>query len=198
MNNVVQWVRERFNMVLEKSELVRLKLLESQRRLPEDHPSHPSNVSAATTSSVGMGTSAEAVFVSSGVTAERLMYDRALEMSRSAAINELTGEDLVGCEISYVTAIRMLEAVLESDEEPSKGKDSGSSEDVDKEEKDDDIPINGLEAEDRKNVKNSKRDRISKLGRVTDDHSCPQHPQAACSSAQQASGHPETSIGAID
>lgn len=43
------------------------------------------------------------------------MYDRALEMSRAAAINELTGEDLANCEITYVTAIRMLEAVLEDD-----------------------------------------------------------------------------------
>ena len=153
MNNVVQWVRDRFNVVLEKSELVRLKLLENQRKLPEDHPSHPSNVSAATASSTGMGMSAENVFVSSGITAEKLMYDRALEMSRSAAINELTGEDLAGCEISYVTAIRMLEAVLESDEEMPKGKDSGPSDDGGKEDKDDEAPINGLEAEDRKTVK---------------------------------------------
>ena len=153
MNNVVQWVRDRFNVVLEKSELVRLKLLENQKRLPEDHPSHPSNVSAATASSTGMGTSAEAVFVSSGITAEKLMYDRAVEMSRSAAINELTGEDLAGCEISYVTAIRMLEAILESDDEPAKGRDSTPSEEGDKEDKDDDTPINGLEAEDRKHVK---------------------------------------------
>lgn len=154
MNNVVQWIRDRFNIVLEKSDLVRLKLLESQKKLPEDHPSHPSNVSAAIASSAGMGTSADHVFVSSGVTAEKLMYDRALEMSRSAAINELTGEDLAGCEISYVTAIRMLEAILESDDEPTKGKESGTSDDGDKEEKDDDAPINGLEVEDRKTVKN--------------------------------------------
>ena len=154
MNNVVQWVRDRFNMVLEKSDLVRMKLLESQKKLPEDHPSHPSNVSAATASSTGMGNSTEPVFVSSGVTAEKLMYDRALEMSRSAAINELTGEDLIGCEISYVTAIRMLEAVLESDEEVVKGKDSSTSDDGEKEDKEDQIPINGLEAEDRKTVKN--------------------------------------------
>ena len=159
MNNVVQWVRDRFNVVLEKSELVRLKLLESQRKLPEDHPSHPSNVSAATASSAGMGGSAEAVFVSSGITAEKLMYDRALEMSRSAAINELTGEDLVGCEISYVTAIRMLEAVLESEEESIKGKGSASSDEGDKEDKVDEAPINGLEAEDRKTVKSRELDR---------------------------------------
>ena len=151
MNNVVQWVRARFNEVLEKAELVRLKLIDSQKRLPLDHPSHPSNQSVGTCSSVGMGTSVDHVVVSSGITAEKLMYDRALEMSRSAAINELTGEDLAGCEISYVTAIRMLEAVLENDE-PSSRRESDSSADKD----DDDAPINGMEAEHRKTVKKSR------------------------------------------
>lgn len=104
VNNVVQWVRGRFNEVLEKAEFVRLKLLEGQKRLG----GHVGNTSSSTGS--------VDVVVSSGVTAEKLMYDRALEMSRTAAINELTSEDLQGCEIAYVTAIRMLEAVLEDDE----------------------------------------------------------------------------------
>ena len=50
----------------------------------------------------------------------------------------------------------MLEAVLENDEEISSGKESGMSDDGEKEDKDDDAPINGLEAEDRKTVKNRK------------------------------------------
>ncbi|KAJ5774125.1 hypothetical protein N7457_009021 [Penicillium paradoxum] len=112
INYVVQWVRSRFNEVIEKAEFVRLKLIEGQRRLPLDHPSHPNNYSISSTAG---STSTADVVVSPGVTAERLMYDRALEMSRAAAINELTGEDLANCEITYVTAIRMLEAVLESD-----------------------------------------------------------------------------------
>ncbi|CDM33671.1 hypothetical protein DTO013E5_1446 [Penicillium roqueforti] len=112
INYVVQWVRSRFNEVIEKAEFVRLKLIEGQRRLPPDHPSHPDNHSIGSTA--GSSSTADVV-VSPGVTAERLMYDRALEMSRAAAINELTGEDLANCEITYVTAIRMLEAVLESD-----------------------------------------------------------------------------------
>ena len=116
VNNVVQWGRGRFNEVLEKAEFVRLKLIEAQKRLPTDHPSHPSNIVLGSTSMTGMGTSANNVVVSSGVTAEKLMYLRALEMSRSAAVNELVCEDLPGCEIAYITAIRMLEAVLESDE----------------------------------------------------------------------------------
>ena len=121
VNNVVQWVRNRFNEVLEKAEISRLKLIEAQKRLPLDHPSHPQNhpstSSTSTTTTGGMGTSAENVVVTSGVTAEKLMYLRALEMSRSAAVNELVCEDLPGCEIAYVTAVRMLEAVLESEEE---------------------------------------------------------------------------------
>ncbi|EXJ96428.1 ULK/ULK protein kinase [Capronia coronata CBS 617.96] len=145
MNNVVQWVRSRFNEVLEKADLVRLKLIDSQRRLPEDHPSHPNNISSTTVSSAGLGTSADQVIVSSGITAEKLMYDRALEMSRAAAINELTNEDLAGCEISYVTAIRMLEAILEQDDDSNTDGEN---------EKEDASPINGLEAEDRKAVKN--------------------------------------------
>ncbi|KAJ6079232.1 hypothetical protein N7467_008985 [Penicillium canescens] len=112
INYVVQWVRSRFNEVIEKAEFVRMKLIEGQRRLPPDHPNHPNNHSIG--SSAGSGSTADVV-VSAGVTAERLMYDRALEMSRAAAINELTGEDLANCEITYVTAIRMLEAVLEDD-----------------------------------------------------------------------------------
>ncbi|KAJ5550405.1 hypothetical protein N7461_005103 [Penicillium sp. DV-2018c] len=112
INYVVQWVRNRFNETIEKAEFVRLKLIEGQQRLPLDHPSHPDNHPIG--SSAGSSSTADVV-VSPGVTAERLMYDRALEMSRAAAINELTGDDLANCEITYVTAIRMLEAVLEND-----------------------------------------------------------------------------------
>jgi serine/threonine-protein kinase ULK/ATG1 len=171
MNSTVQWIRGRFNEVLEKAEIVRLKLIESQRRLPEDHPCHPNNLSAATGSSTGMGTSADQVIVSSGITAEKLMYDRALEMSRSAAINELTGEDLPGCDICYVTAIRMLEAVLESDEDTSGRKDSGSSIDnTGADANDDDLPINGLEAETRKTVRTCKWQEYSyRAGIVAND-----------------------------
>lgn len=148
MNNVVQWTRSRFNEILEKTDLVRLRLIDSQRRLPEHHPSHPSNVSVGIGSSAGLGTSADQVVVSPGVTAEKLMYDRALEMSRAAAINELTGEDLPGCEISYVTAIRMLEAVLESDEEPLRKSGAANKSETSA----DEGAIAGLEAEDRETV----------------------------------------------
>lgn len=151
VNNVVQWVRSRFNEVLGKAEFVRMKLINGQKQLPPDHPSHPNNHPAASNSSSGMGTSADNVIVSSGVTAEKLMYDRALEMSRSAAVNELVGDDLPGCEIAYVTAIRMLEAVLESDDEPILRKSvAGGKESRGLASEDD--AVNGVEAEDRKVV----------------------------------------------
>jgi len=120
INAVVQWVRQRFNEVLEKSEVVRLRLTESQRGLPEDHPSHPSNQGLESTTSATGSTGVKDVYLTPGISAEKLMYDRALEMSRAAAIDEVTNENLGGCELSYVTAIRMLEAVVDSDEDSSK------------------------------------------------------------------------------
>ena len=115
VNKVVQWIRDRFNETWEKTEFVRLKLVAAQKRLPSDHPMHPENQS--TVSSSAVSGSSDSVRISPGVSAEKLMYARALEMGRGAAVNELVGEDLPGCEVSYVTAIRLLEAVLENDEE---------------------------------------------------------------------------------
>lgn len=53
----------------------------------------------------------------SGVSGNKLIFDRALEMSRGAAVNELVDQDLEGCESSYSTAMWMLEAVLEVGED---------------------------------------------------------------------------------
>ncbi|KAK9458063.1 kinase-like domain-containing protein [Dipodascopsis uninucleata] len=92
LNNVVQWVRERFNEALEKAEFVRLKLADP----------------------TGRGIIYEG-YMASGVTAEKLIYDRALEMSRAAAINELVGDDLPGCEMTYETSLWMLQSILEDD-----------------------------------------------------------------------------------
>ncbi len=148
VNAAVQWVRDRFNEVLVKAEFVRLKLIEAKKQLPLDHPSHPSNHTSASRST-GMGGSADDVVVTAGVTAEKLMYDRALEMSKSAAVSELVGEDLPNCEMSYITAIRLLEAVLEDDDELSAKKppkDKGAKGSITPE------TINGVEVEDRKVV----------------------------------------------
>ena len=99
------------------------------------------------------------------------MYDRALEMSRSAAVNELVGDDLPGCEIAYVTAIRMLEAVLENDDGPSLPKKSIPGDKESKGSSMDDDSVNGVEAEDRKVVLKRKsmiwRVRIALLANTT-------------------------------
>ena len=150
VNNVVQWVRDRFNEVLVKAEFVRLKLLESQKRLPKEHPSHPSRHMPPSGSSE-LGTSAENVVVTSGISAEKLMYERAIEMSKSAAVNELVGEDLTGCERTYITAILLLEAVLEDDNDQSSRR-ATAKDRIGQGSKSQDEAINGVEAEDRKAI----------------------------------------------
>lgn len=125
INSAVQWTRGRFNEVLEKAEVVRLKLIDAQRQLPENHPMHPGNNQAsgqdsALTMASGAST-ADGVRLTPGLSAEKLMYERAIEMSKTAAINEITNDDLQGCETYYVTAIRMLEAVLDNDETVARG-----------------------------------------------------------------------------
>ncbi|KAK6334835.1 Serine/threonine-protein kinase [Orbilia javanica] len=114
MNNAVQWVRERFNEVLEKAEYTRRKLIAAQNKLPRTHASHPSNNPKSSASPLGV--SVDGVVLSPGVSAEKLMYDRALEMSKTAAVNEMVGDSYGECEIAYVTAIWMLEGVLEPDD----------------------------------------------------------------------------------
>jgi serine/threonine-protein kinase ULK/ATG1 len=135
---VVTWMRDRFDEGCVKSEIVARKLKQAQQQLPQHHPRHPSNHQAGSGSSVTVG-SAEDITFTTGITAEKLMYDRALEMSRTAAVNELVGADLPGCDLNYQTAIWMLEAILEDDDESSSRKLDGEE-------------INGLESEDRQSI----------------------------------------------
>ncbi|CAK7223367.1 Serine/threonine-protein kinase [Sporothrix bragantina] len=129
VNAAVQWIRSRFNEVLEKANFARERLVEVQKRLPEDHPSHPNNHGQDATQGGGGGggSGTDGVFLSAGVSAEKLMYDRAVEMSRAAAIGEISNDDLAGCELSYMTAICMLEAVLDTDDEPLRRRSSASA-----------------------------------------------------------------------
>lgn len=138
LNRVVSWVRDRFNECCVKSEIIARKLKQAQQLLPSDHPSHPQNLSAASGSATTVG-SAENILLTTGVTAEKLMYDRALEMSRTAAVDELTGHNLPSCDTNYYTAIVMLEAILEEEDESSSRKLDGEE-------------INGLETEDRQSI----------------------------------------------
>ncbi|CAG8676284.1 20499_t:CDS:2, partial [Racocetra persica] len=83
-NHAVQWVRKRFNECLEKAEYTKTRYLSEEEM----------NVN--------------------GCFVEKLLYDKALEMSRQAAINELVSEDLAGCERAYKAAIHMLYAILDN------------------------------------------------------------------------------------
>jgi serine/threonine-protein kinase ULK2 len=58
-----------------------------------------------------------------------------LAQSRAAAVNELVGEDLPGCESSYETSIIMLEALLEPLPSDGIGTDSDASEKMDEEDR---------------------------------------------------------------
>lgn len=93
LNELVQWIRDRFNESLERAEYVRVRLAEANAQLGE-----PQGESAGP-----------------AVVAEKLIFDRALEMLRNAAVNELVKVDLKGCELAYLTLIWMLEALLDED-----------------------------------------------------------------------------------
>lgn len=104
INELVQWIREKFNECLEKAEFVKLRLQEVDSVLSVHADTSDGNLTNL------FGDSSN-----SRVFAEKLIFDRALEMSRNAAVNELVKEDLKGCELSYSTAIWMLEAILDED-----------------------------------------------------------------------------------
>jgi serine/threonine-protein kinase ULK/ATG1 len=140
---VVSWIRDRFNECCAKSDICTCKLKRAQQNLAPDHQYHPNNqpAAAASANAVGAG-SKEDIQLTTGTTAEKLLYERAIEMSRSAAIDELTQHNLPDCEMSYMTSIMMLEAVLEEEEEVST---ADAKADADRE-------VNGLDGEDRRSV----------------------------------------------
>jgi len=147
LTQVVSWIRDRFNECCIKSELVARKLKQAQHQLPASHPSHPHNLSSGS-SATTVG-SAENILLTTGVTAEKLMYDRALEMSRQAAIDELTGQNLQSCDINYWTVIQMLDAILEDEETDGNSSGTTSGPTRVRHEADE---INGLDGEDRKSI----------------------------------------------
>ena len=155
MNNVVQWARSRFNECLEKSEIVGRRLVEAQKKLPADHPGNPNNYVSGSTGNAAISTSSEQIQLTTDVTAEKLMFERAVEMSRASALNELVGgEELADCELGYVTSIMLFEAVLEAEDDPLMRKPSAKK----------DVPADGgvvgLEGEERATVVKCKQDHL--------------------------------------
>jgi serine/threonine-protein kinase ULK/ATG1 len=118
INGLVQWIREKFNENLEKAEFIRLRLEEANTTILEEQNNHGSTTYID-----------PEIFSKSRVMAEKLIFDRALEMSRNAAVNELVKEDLKGCELAYSTAIWMLESLLDDDDDDSHEEDKLENED---------------------------------------------------------------------
>lgn len=123
INRLVQWIRDKFNINLEKAEFVKLRLQESEKQLMDSNFEKTEDDwdGIVHSDTYKRGEPCDVV-------AEKLIFDRALEISRNAAVNELVKEDLKGCELAYSTAIWMLEALL--DEEFS-----GEEEKLDKEDR---------------------------------------------------------------
>lgn len=113
INELVQWIRDQFNECLEKAEFIKLRLEEANASInKEEEITGVSNLTeTATATTVSRDANSDSVHV----VAEKLIFDRALEISRNAAVNELVKEDLKGCELAYSTAIWMLEALLDEE-----------------------------------------------------------------------------------
>lgn len=101
----VQWIRDKFNESLEKAEYAQMQINQYSGSCSEAISAHCATLTAA-----------------------KLIFDRALEMSRSAAMSEAASIDLEGSEISYGTAIWMLQALMEPDDDESG---TGSNESLD-------------------------------------------------------------------
>lgn len=93
--DTVQWVREKFNESLEKAEHAQTRISNNQEI-------------------------AEKLRVKA-ITSEKLIFDRAMEMSRDATKNEAARQNLDGCQLSYGTAIWMLDALLEKPDSEADG-----------------------------------------------------------------------------
>ncbi|KAG7195206.1 Serine/threonine-protein kinase [Scheffersomyces spartinae] len=130
INSLVQWIREKFNDALGKADFIRLRLEEANLTLSKEQRDGGGIVPGlfdeespkgeleeeATEGSVGGSSTTP----SNRAVAEKLIFDRALEMSRNAAVNELVKEDLKGCELAYSTAIWMLESILDDEDQEEK------------------------------------------------------------------------------
>ncbi|QEU59591.1 Atg1 [Kluyveromyces lactis] len=90
LNILVQWIRDRFNECLDKAEFLRLKL-HAINTSPNSQWSDDDTI----------------IFV------EKLIYDRALDISRNAARMEMESGNYNTCELAYATSLWMLEILLD-------------------------------------------------------------------------------------
>ncbi|KAH9247717.1 hypothetical protein BASA84_000132 [Batrachochytrium salamandrivorans] len=96
---VVQWIRDRFNTCLERADQARGFILAEEMSV--DAVPLASSGGLAVVGSVPLPE-----------TAEKLIYDHALQISQIAALQELHHHDLDSCEAAYQQAILLLESLL--------------------------------------------------------------------------------------
>ncbi|OWB79649.1 hypothetical protein B5S32_g3879 [[Candida] boidinii] len=108
---LVEWTRTTYNECLEKTEYMQLRLDEANEKLKIDQISQQQEEEP--------------------IVAEKLIFDRALEMSKQAAYNELKNQDLIGCESNYATAIWMLESLIDIGINPNNSDDQMNDDDDD-------------------------------------------------------------------
>lgn len=123
LNVLVQWSRDKFNECLERAEFLRLKLP------PMDlHSADESTIKASQINDSKDGVSKRSSYseLSEPVFLEKLIYDRALEISKTAAKYEMQGEYLNNCELAYATSLWMLESILDKDTDSDNIGDFGS------------------------------------------------------------------------
>jgi hypothetical protein len=114
ISSCVQWCERKSKETFEKINPLIESLRVARDKLPRDHPSRLDSYNPG--SDLAPAAVSTVVFLTPGTNVAKIMYERALEMSRYAAIHEITEEDLPGCKVAYRTSIRLLEMVLYSDE----------------------------------------------------------------------------------
>lgn len=119
LNLLVQWIREKFNECLEKADFLRLKLNElktsasSNRTLTTHDKEGSSTDYNANSVEHDHALDADEHDIQEPVYLEKILYDRALEISKTAAKLEIQGEHLSNCELAYATSLWMLETLLD-------------------------------------------------------------------------------------
>lgn len=118
LNLLIQWIREKFNECLEKADFLRLKLDELRKNEAIER-TYTSEVKDAEKNESSDSKSHHHVYDESDsdlgdpVYVEKILYDRALEISKTAAQLEIQGEHLSNCELAYATSLWMLETLLD-------------------------------------------------------------------------------------
>ncbi|CCE64251.1 hypothetical protein TPHA_0H00410 [Tetrapisispora phaffii CBS 4417] len=106
LNLLVQWIRDTFNESLGKADFLRLKLLQFT-----EHSNSISDNDVTTDNQSKIEHNEN--YLDDKIYLEKLLYDRALDISKTAAKMELQGENLSNCELAYATSIWMLQVLLE-------------------------------------------------------------------------------------